>query len=155
MHTRTDTTGTGTGEAAITWPYTSQQFDDLDEAIASIDGGEESALGHLNSLQDQNAKQSPKGAVKDYHRELLEKGYTGAEMQAAIDADESDDEALQKLVDLVHDAQRATSEAILGRPRGVTGGMTKTAASNFGKKALEQLGAEKLAALAEEYGIDL
>ena len=145
----------GTPSASgISYPYTVQQFESLDEAREAM--GDEGILENLNSLQDQNAKQGPKGEVREAIDEAEEAGWDDEAIQSAVDEmDGGGDEALEGVVSAVEHAQEVTAGYVLGRPRGRTDGVTKTKAREIGEGLRERLSEEELLALAEEHGISV
>jgi len=124
-----------TAAAGFEYQITYREFESLSEILDTVDGGEETVVAIVNSAQRQNALQGDKGDVREA---VEEHGGDSAEAQEAIEAH-----------------RESAYGYVIGRPRGRSSGVTKTAARKFGEKLREQLGEEELQEMAEEMGIEL
>lgn len=151
-----DASGT-TKVNGISYPYTVQQFESVDEAAEAM--GEEGILANLNSLQDQNAKQGPKSGPREAIDEAETAGFSTEEIQAAVDAYlESGDlpgDERDAVCEEIESAQETTAGYVLGQPRGRTDGVTKTKAREIGEKLRETMDEAELKQMAEELGVEL
>lgn len=152
-----DTSGT-TSVSGISYPYTVQQFESVDEAREAM--SEEGILANLNSAQDQNAKQGPKSGPREAIQDAEEAGHSEEEIQAAVDAhqetgDLPDNELLAAVCEEIASAQETTAGYVLGQPRGRTDGVTKTKAREIGERLREEMDEAELEAMAEELGVEL
>jgi hypothetical protein len=124
---------TKTQAEGVEYPISFQQFDTLAEAIEAL-GGEEGARDAINALQRERALQGRKTEVR---KAITKFGADSDEVQEAIAA---------------HQAHAA--EFVLGRPRGVRTGLTKTKARKATDKLLEVAGEDVLKEFLEKHGID-
>lgn len=154
MENRTEDSTKASG---VEYPVTYRVFESIPEAVEEMDGGEEAVLENLNSRQRQSALQSPKGQVRDAVEAALEAGFSENEIQSAVDSGETDEEALQSVLDAIEAHQTAALEFILGSPRGSSSGLTKTAKREFGERLGERYDddPEALRELADELGVDV
>lgn len=138
----------------VWWEAEIPQYEDLDEALDEIPGGQQGIVDHLNGELEQKAKQTDKDTPREAVNAAREAGYelrnVSLDEVRALSEEEGEPEVLVNVIEAIEGHQAGTRDTRLGVARS-SDGPTQTEILERMKRVYKTQGPDEAERLLAEY----